>query len=77
MIAREALALTSSGCLLGLAFAAASSRVLSRYLSGVAAPGAITIAACIAGMFALTAIAIAGPSVRGCKIDPAIALRQD
>ena len=77
MIAREALVLTGSGCLLGLAFAAASSCVLSRYLGGVAAPGPFTIAACIAGMLGLTAIAIAGPSVRASKIDPATALRQD
>jgi predicted permease len=77
MIAREALALTGSGCLLGLAFAAASSRVFSHYLDGVASPGPVTIAACVAGMFLLAVIAIAGPSLRGCKIDPAIALRQD
>ncbi len=77
MIASEALALTGSGCLLGLAFAAASSRLLARYLNAVAAPSPLTIAACIAGMFALTAIAIAGPSLRGCRIDPVTALRQD
>jgi len=77
-IAREAFVLVAAGSAAGTVLALVASRVLPHYWHEVipAIDPAIAVA-CILGMFAVTAAAVAIPAMRGCRIDPLRALRQD
>ena len=77
MIAREAFVLVGAGSVAGSALAIAASRVLARYVNGVSSVDSAIVAACIFGMFFVTAISVTGPAIRGCRVDPLSALRHD
>jgi len=77
MVAREAVVLVGAGSAVGLALAIAANRVLTAYLSGVSSVDLAIAAPCTCGMFVVAAAAVAIPAIRGCRVDPLIALRHD
>jgi hypothetical protein len=76
-ILREAFALVAVGSAAGSVLAITAFRFFSRSLGDVSPVNAATVTACIFGMLLVTAVAAAIPTIRGCRIDPLGALRQD
>ncbi|HET9401632.1 MAG TPA: ABC transporter permease [Candidatus Acidoferrales bacterium] len=77
MITREVFFLVGLGCMAGIVAAVAGLRATSHYLAGLAAIHFQIVALCTGGMFFIAAIAAAVPALRGSRVDPLIALRQD
>ena len=77
MFLRQGFALTGSGILLGLAGAAASTRLLESWLYGVKPLDALTFAWSAAGMLAIAALASYLPARRAARIDPLVTLRAE
>ena len=75
LVLREVLALSSSRTVLGVGLLLATSRVLARWLFGVAPWDPLTIAA-VAATLATVALAAAwSPAFRASRVDPIEALR--
>jgi putative ABC transport system permease protein len=77
MFLRQGLALTATGIVLGLAGAAASTRLLESWLYGVKPLDAPTFAWSAAGMLAVAALASYVPARRAARIDPLVTLRAE
>lgn len=77
MITREVLFLVGAGSVAGIIAAIAGLRATSHYLVGMAGIHLPIVAMCTAGMFLIAAIAAAVPTLRGSRVDPLIALRQE
>jgi putative ABC transport system permease protein len=77
MVARQGLALTSLGLLLGALLALAGTRAMGSLLAGVKPinPGAIAMAAAILLLSALAAALV--PSLAAARVDPAGILRDE
>jgi predicted permease len=77
LILREGMGLALAGLALGLASASASSRLLTRFLYGIAPTDPVTygVAAVLVGGVALAACAI--PAWRAARVDPMVALRHE
>jgi ABC-type antimicrobial peptide transport system permease subunit len=77
LVARKALSLVLAGTVAGAVLAGIGSRVLAQYLRNVSGVD-LQVAAVAAGIIAaITAAAVTVPALRGCRIDPLEALRQD
>ena len=76
LVLRQGLGLVAAGIVLGLAGAAASTRVLEGWLFGVTPLDRPTFAACAAGMLVVAALASYLPVRRATRIDPLVALRE-
>ena len=74
---RQGLALTAMGIVLGLAGAAASTRLLDSWLYGVKPLDLPTFAWSAAGMLAIAAAASYLPARRAARIDPLVTLRAE
>jgi predicted permease len=74
---RHGLVLTAVGLVIGIAGAAALTRLMSTLLFGVSALDWVTYLASAAGLGATALIASYLPAVRAARTDPAIALRYD
>ena len=74
---RQGLARTATGIVLGLAGAAASTRLLESWLYGVKPLDAPTFAWSAAGMLAIAALASYLPARRAARIDPLVTLRAE
>ena len=74
---RQGLALTVVGIVLGIAGAAASTRLLESWLYGVKPLDAPTFAWSAAGMLAIAALASYLPARRAARIDPLVTLRAE
>ena len=74
---RQGLALTAFGIVLGIAGAAASTRVLTSWLYGVKPLDAPTFAWSAAGMLAIAALASYLPARRAARIDPLVTLKAE
>jgi putative ABC transport system permease protein len=77
MFLRQGLALTTAGIVLGLAGAAASTRLLESWLYGVKPLDAPTFAWSAVGMLAIAALASYLPARRAARIDPLVTLRAE
>lgn len=77
MITREVFFLVGLGSAAGIIAAVAGLRATSHYLAGLSAIHFPIVALCTGGMFFIAAIAAAVPALRGSRVDPLIALRQD
>ena len=77
MITREVFLLVGLGSVTGIVVAVSGLRATSHYLAGLAAIHFPMVALCTGGMFFIAAIAAAVPTLRGSRVDPLIALRQD
>jgi predicted permease len=77
LVVRQGMTLAMAGVVLGLAGAAASTRLLESWLYGVTPLDLPTFAWAAGGMLAIAALASYLPSRRAARIDPAIALRAD
>jgi putative ABC transport system permease protein len=77
LIVGQGIALATIGVVLGLASAAACTRLLAGWLYGVAALDAATFAWSGVGMLAVAALASYIPARRAARIDPLVALRAD
>ncbi len=77
LFVRHGVILTGVGVLLGLAAAAAITRVMASLLFGVAAVDPVTYAAVAAGLGAVAVLASYLPARRASRVDPVIALRAE
>ena len=77
MVVRQGLTLGLSGIVLGLAGAAASTRLLESWLYGVTPLDPRTFAWSAAGMLVIAALASYLPARRAARIDPLITLRSE
>ncbi|MBI4473520.1 MAG: ABC transporter permease [Acidobacteria bacterium] len=77
MVLRESLLLVGIGVVVGLITAFAAGRLVATVLFGLAATDALTIAAAIAVMIAVSAIAGYLPARRASRVDPMIALHYE
>ncbi len=77
MVARQGLKLTIAGIALGLAGAAALTRLLTTLLYGVRPADPVTFLAAPAVLAIVALAACAAPAIRASRVDPAVALRQD
>jgi ABC-type antimicrobial peptide transport system permease subunit len=77
LVLKEGLALGVTGIVLGLAGAAASTRLLESWLYGVTPLDAPTFAWSAAGMLAIAALASYLPARRAARIDPLVTLRAE
>jgi len=77
MVAREGLALTAAGIVIGLAFAYAGTRLLTEWLYGVPPNDPATFALCSAVMLIIAATTAYLPARRAARIDPAVTLRAE
>ena len=75
MVAREALVLVVAGSAAGILLAIAALRTAAHYLPGISPVDPPIAAACTLAMFAIAALAVAIPAIRGSRIDPLCALR--
>ena len=75
MVVGEGLSLTIAGLVIGIAVAAAVSRVIDSLLFGVTALDPLTIGAVLAVLLAVAALASYIPARRAARIDPLAALR--
>ena len=75
LVAREALLLAGAGSAVGVAMAAAASRILSQYLVGVSPTGPLILISCAGAMLTVATIAVSIPAIRACSVDPLSALR--
>ena len=74
---REGLLVTAAGLGLGLAAAAATTRVMHGLLFGVAPLDAVSFLAAPAVLVPIAVLACLVPALRGARTDPAEALRTD
>ena len=77
LVVRQGMTLAIAGIVLGLAGAAASTRLLESWLYGVTPLDLPTFAWAAAGMLAIAALASYLPSRRAARIDPLVALRAE
>jgi putative ABC transport system permease protein len=77
LIVRQGLGLAVVGVALGLAVAAACTRVLAGWLYGVTPLDGWTFASCGALMLAIAALASYLPAIRATRINPTVALRAE
>jgi predicted permease len=77
MVAREALSLVGGGSLVGIALAVVGWRFLTRYMDSISPVDLPTGAVCVLAMCAIAAAAVAAPALRGSRIEPTRALRQE
>jgi ABC-type antimicrobial peptide transport system permease subunit len=77
MVVRQALALAAAGILLGLAGAAASTRLLAGWLYGVTPLDTATFAWSAGGMMVIAFAASYLPARRAARVDPLVALRAE
>jgi predicted permease len=77
LVAREALVMVGIGLAAGTVLALAGARALAHYVPGSAAVDWVMVAASGSIIGTAAAAAIAVPAMRGCRIDPLRALRQD
>jgi len=76
MVLAQGVGLASAGVLLGLAGAAASTRLIASWLYGVTPMDPKTFAVSAAGMLVIAAVASYIPARRATRIDPLVALRE-
>jgi putative ABC transport system permease protein len=74
---RQGLALTALGLVLGIAAAAASTRLLESWLYGVKPLDLPTFAWSAAGMLVIAALASYLPARRAARVDPLVTLRAE
>ena len=77
MVMRSAVCVIGLGAVIGLALAAALSRVLTTLLFGVQPLDVMTFVAVALVLTLTAALAVAGPAWRATRIDPASALRSE
>jgi putative ABC transport system permease protein len=77
LVVKEGLTLVATGVVLGLAGAAASTRLLESWLYGVRPLDVPTFACSAAGMLAIAALASYLPARRAARIDPLVTLRAE
>ena len=77
MVLRQGMVLTVAGSLLGLAGAAALTRVMASLLFGVSATDLTTFAAVTSILMGTAAIASYIPALRATRVDPVVALRDE
>lgn len=77
MVLRQGLLMAAAGIVLGVAGAAAATRVISGLLFNVRATDPVTFAVTIAVLGAVAFVATAVPARRATKVDPVTALRAD
>jgi putative ABC transport system permease protein len=77
LVVRQGLALATGGVVLGLAGAAASTRLIASWLYGVTPLDAATFAWSAAGMLAVALAASYVPARRAARVDPLVALRAE
>jgi len=77
LVARETLLLAVTGTAIGLAGAAASSRVLARFLYGVGAMDPKVVAGAAAMLIGIVVASALFPARRAMRVDPVVALRQE
>jgi predicted permease len=77
LVLREGLGLTMAGIVLGLAIAAATTRLLESLLYGVRAIDGLIFAGVAGLLLAVAALASALPLRRALRVDPAVALRHE
>jgi ABC-type antimicrobial peptide transport system permease subunit len=77
MIVLQGLKLTAFGLVLGLAAAAAATRLLEGFLFGVGASDPLTYAATATTFILVTAAAAYAPARRATRMDPLAALREE
>src|SRR4051794_34793952 len=76
MVLAQGLALAGAGIAIGLACAAASTRLLEGWLFGISPLDRPTFAACAAAMLIVASLATYVPVRRATRIDPLVALRE-
>jgi len=77
LVARETAVLALTGAAIGLAGAAAASRVLARFLFGVGAMDPKIVASAAVLLVAMVMVSAMIPARRAMRVDPIVALRQD
>ena len=77
LVVRETMVVVGAGALIGLALAAAASRVVASVLFGVEPGDPLTIAAALVVMIAVAAVATYMPARRAARLDPTVALRYE
>jgi ABC-type antimicrobial peptide transport system permease subunit len=77
LVMRESMVLVLVGVALGLASAAAVSRLVSNLLFGVAPTDAIAVAGAVLVMILVSALAGYLPARRAARVDPLVALRYE
>jgi len=77
LVAREALSLVAAGCAGGLVLALIGRLILAGYLNSVSSIGFENGAVCVLVMCLIAAAAVAAPALRGSRIDPIGALRNE
>jgi putative ABC transport system permease protein len=75
LVVREAALMAAAGAVIGLWFASAASRSLSRFLYGVGPHDPLTFASVAAVLVVVAAIACVVPAQRAARVDPLAALR--
>ena len=73
----EGVRLAAVGVVIGLAIAAALTRVIGRFLYGITPTDALTFAICAVLLSAVAAVASLIPARRAANVDPMVALRTD
>jgi putative ABC transport system permease protein len=77
MILRQGLTLAAVGLVLGIAGAAAATKLIERFLYGVQRNDLLTLAGVAGVMMLVAAAACYVPARRAMRVDPMVALRQD
>lgn len=77
IVAREALALTGAGIVLGIGATLATQRVLGQLFSATSSAGPLIFTGCAALMIIVAAAAVSIPAVRACRVSPLVALRYE
>ena len=77
MVVGQGMALTVVGIVLGVAGAAAASRMLTTLLFGISPLDAVTYAAVVGVLVGVSAMASALPAIRAARVDPVSILRAD
>jgi ABC-type antimicrobial peptide transport system permease subunit len=77
LFVREGLGRTAIGVAIGLVISATLSRVLAKFLFGLAATDALTFAGGALVLCAVAAIASYLPARRAARVDPIVALRNE
>ena len=77
LVVRQGMELAAIGILVGLASAAALTRVMASLLFGVSATDALTFGAVAALLAVVAFVATAIPARRATRVDPMVALREE